>query len=92
MKQKEIFNLVLRLIGLLFLYQSLSAVPSAMMSFCPVFPHFNFRSLLPSMIVVGWPLAVAWWLIRGAPWLMRRAYPAERAEPGVGNVASTLHR
>lgn len=80
MKPKDIFNLALRIIGLLFLYQGLAAVPGAVMSFCPAFPHFQFRTLLPSAILVGWPLAVAWWLVRGAPWLMRIAYPEEKKD------------
>lgn len=83
MKPKDIFNLCLRLIGLLFLYQGLSSVPTAVVNFCPVFPHFQFRTLFPSLVLVGWPLAVAFWLVRGAPGLMRFAYPAEpTADPG----------
>ena len=27
--------------------------------------------------MVGWPLLVAWWLVRGAPLLMRLAYRDE---------------
>ncbi len=85
MKPKDIFNLSLRIIGLLFLYQGLSAVPVAISNFCPVFPHFQYRTLLPGVVLVGWPLGVAFWLVRGAPWLMRVAYPPEplaAAEPG----------
>jgi hypothetical protein len=77
MKPHDIFNLAMRLIGLIFLYQGLSAVPMAFASFCPVFPHFNFRTLLPSFFLVGWPLAVGFYLIKGAPWLMRLAYPQQ---------------
>ncbi len=80
MKPKDIFNLTLRLIGLLFLYQGLTSVPAAFANFCPVFPHFNFRTLLPSAFLVGWPLLVAWWLVRGAPFLMRLAYPEDREQ------------
>ena len=83
MKSKEIFTVAVRIIGLAFLYQGLAAVPMAVANFCPVFPHFNFRVLLPSLIVVAWPLAVAWWLVRGAPWLVRLAFPKseEPTEP-----------
>jgi len=79
MKAKEIFGIAVRLIGLIFLYQGLSAVPSAAASICPVFPHFYFRNLLPSLWLVGWPLLMAYWLVRGAPWLMRLAF---RDQPG----------
>lgn len=75
MKPHDIFNVAIRLIGLLFLYQGLSAVPAAFHNFCPAFPHFNFRSLLPSLFLVGWPLVVGLWMVKGAPWLMKKAYP-----------------
>lgn len=74
MKPKEIFGLVVRLIGLAFLYQGLSAVPNAVTSICPVFPHFFWRNLFPSVLIVGWPLAVGYWLVKGAPKLMQLAY------------------
>jgi hypothetical protein len=77
MKSKDVFNVAMRIIGLLFLYQGLSAVPTALASICPVFPHFIFRNLVPSLFMVGWPLAIAYWLVRGAPWLMRLAYRDE---------------
>jgi len=75
MKPKDIFCLVVRLLGLVFLYQGLSAVPLVIASFCPVFPHFVFRNLFPGFIMVAWPLVVAYWLLRGAPMATRLAYP-----------------
>ena len=84
MKAKDIFGVAVRFIGLLFLYQSLSAVPSAITSVCPAFPHFYWKNLLPSLIVVGWPLLVAYWLVRGAPLLMRLAYREDGAEKDKG--------
>jgi hypothetical protein len=78
MKPKDIFNLAVRLLGLWFLYKGLAAVPPAIQYFCPAFPHFQFGTLLPSAVLIGWPLLVGWWLLRGAPWLMRLAYPEER--------------
>ena len=82
MTSKDVFNVAVRIVGLLFLYQGLAAVPSAVANFCPVFPHFNFRTLLPSAVMVGWPLAVAFYLIRGAPWLMRFAFSTEERQKG----------
>ena len=80
MTSKDVFNVAVRIVGLFFLYQALAAVPSAVANFCPVFPYFNFRTLLPSAVMVGWPLAVAFYLIRGAPWLMRFAYRTEEKQ------------
>ncbi len=77
MKSKDIFNVAVRIIGLLFLYQGLVAVPSAFASICPIFPHFVWRNLVPALVMVAWPLIIAQWLVRGAPWLMRWAYREE---------------
>ena len=55
MKAKDIFGVAVRFIGLLFLYQSLSAVPGAITNVCPVFPQFNSTNVLPSLKAVGWP-------------------------------------
>ena len=78
---RTIFDLAVRLIGLAFFYQGVSSVPMAVANFCPAFPHFNFRTLIPSLFIVGWPLLIGWWLIRGAPWLMRLAFPADVDRP-----------
>jgi len=79
MTTKDIFSVVIRIVGLGFLYQGLAFVPVAITRFCPIFPipfrYLDFRSLLPSLFQIGWPLTVAWWMLRGAPWLMRLAYP-----------------
>ena len=77
MKAKDVFGVAVRFIGLLFLYQSLTAVPAVLTSICPSFPHFNWRNVVPGAMMVGWPLLVAWWLVRGAPLLMRLAYRDE---------------
>ena len=75
MKTKEIFKLVIQVMGLVFLYQGLAAVPMAIAAFCPAFPHFVFRNLVPPLFTVGWPFLAAYWMVRGAPPLMRIAYP-----------------
>ena len=84
MKAKDIFGVAVRFIGLLFLYQSLSAVPVAISNVCPVFPHFYWKNVLPGLILVGWPLLIAYWLVRGAPLLMRLAYGKEAPEGVTG--------
>jgi len=76
MKSKDIFGLAVRIAGLIFLYQGLASVPNAIASLCPsvAVPRFYFRNLFPSLLIVGWPLLIGYWLVRGAPWLMRLAY------------------
>jgi hypothetical protein len=78
---RPVFDLVVRLIGLVFLYQGLASVPMAVMNFCPSFPHFNWRSLWPSFFLTVWPLLVGYWFVRGAPQLMRVAFPPESEPP-----------
>lgn len=78
MKARDLFGLAIRLIGLAFLYQSLSAVPMAIAAVSPGFKHFIFSNLFPALFAVGWPMLAAYWLIRGAPPLMRLAYPDDR--------------
>jgi hypothetical protein len=84
MTSKDIFSVVIRIVGLCFLYQGLAFVPVAITRFCPIFPiplrYLDFRSLLPSLFQIGWPLTVAWWMLRGAPWLMRLAYPQTQSK------------
>jgi hypothetical protein len=69
MKPKDIFNLAIRLLGLIFVYLGFKAVPLAFVD--------GGRSLL----FVACYFAVAWWLIGGAPFLMDRAYPDDGVEP-----------
>ncbi len=44
--------------------------------------HYSFRSH------GGWPLLVAYWLLRGAPLILRIAYPetTKTVEPELGGV------
>ena len=89
MKARDMFGLAVRLIGLVFLYQGLAGVPMAVAAFCPRFPHFIWTNLFSGIIMVGWPLIVAYWMVRGAPPLMRLAYSGEAtagesAPPGRG--------
>jgi hypothetical protein len=69
---KGIFHLAVRLLGLVFLYLGLSAVP----------PLLDFGALetaagsdiITAVLPIAFNLAVAWWLL-GGTWLIRRAYP-----------------
>jgi len=68
MKPKDIFILVIRVLGLVFLYHGLSALVPLLFS----------AAILPfavSALMVVWQLLLAYWLLRGAPLLMRIAYP-----------------
>jgi hypothetical protein len=87
MKAKDIFGLAVRIIGLVFLYQGLEAVLMAIANFWQM-PRFNFGVVVMNLLAVAWRLAVAWWLVGGAGWLMRLAYPDEGAKRPATNGAA----
>jgi hypothetical protein len=78
------FGLAVRLLGMVFIYQGLQAIPAAAPLFVSALPHdlgphvsepMNSDLLLSALFMIGWPLFLAQWLIRGAPLVMRIAYP-----------------
>jgi hypothetical protein len=71
MTPKSVFGLAVRVLGLVFLYRGLSALPEIL----SIFSTGSFRSSLGIIIMIAWPLVLAFWLIRGAPLLIRIAYP-----------------
>ncbi len=79
MKFKEIFGFLIRLLGLLFLYRAADAVPMSYRLFWSLFTRWNFHVLNEAVFSVGWPLAVAVWLLCGAPPIMRWAYPPQES-------------
>jgi hypothetical protein len=64
MKAKDYFALAVRILGLIFLYHGVMMIPAL------------FTFTLMALITVALFLAVAWWLIGGAPPLVEHAYPA----------------
>lgn len=77
MKPKDIFGLIVRLLGLIFIYESAEKVPTAISYIFSGFKSISGVGLLSAVIMVGWPLLVAYWLLLGAPPVSRIAYPDE---------------
>jgi hypothetical protein len=75
MNPQEILKLAVRLLGLVFLYNGLQVLPMAVVQFCTAIPSVSVGGMFTSFVMAGWPLAVAYWLLRGAPLIMRIAYP-----------------
>jgi hypothetical protein len=75
MNALEWFRLAVRLLGLVFLYRGLENLPPVVLQFFSSFFGSDGMGLLHSLILGVWPLVVAYWLIMGAPWLIRRAFP-----------------
>lgn len=68
MKAKDIFNLAVRLLGLFCIYLAAGQLP-VMFALPP--GSFVIRTLLTAAFYGG----VGWWLLGGAPLLLKRAYP-----------------
>jgi hypothetical protein len=77
MKPKQIFELIVRLVGLIFLYEAVEKVPLALTAIFPGFKSISGIGFLSALFMVGWPLVVAYWMFRGAPPVSRLAYPEE---------------
>jgi hypothetical protein len=80
MNAQDLLGLSVRVIGVVFVYQGLSSVPSAINSICPAFPHFLLRNIFPSLVLVGWPLLVGYLLLRRAAWLTKLTYSSREEE------------
>jgi hypothetical protein len=84
MKSKDIFGLAIRLLGLAFLYLGLTSLPTTLgQSFHALMrlpASFNDGSIISWPFMGIWPFVVAYWLLCGAPPLMRIAYPKSSDE------------
>lgn len=67
MKPKDIFSLAIRLLGLFFIYLAARSAP--------VLWNTSGQAFVSAVLVVALFVAVAWWLLGGAPLLVQRAYP-----------------
>jgi len=77
MKPKDMFGLIVRLVGLIFLYESAEKVPFTLQVATSGFKSMSGTAFLQALFMVGWPLAVGYWMLRGAPPISRLAYPDE---------------
>ena len=76
MKPRDIFLLVVRLLGVLFLYRGIEAFPNGLGQTLQYLWKDEYLSMLAAALYTAWPLAVAWWLIGPrALQLVRMAYP-----------------
>ena len=81
MNSKELFSLAVRLLGLGFVYHGLTALPAAGSVVFAGLLGGNLYGFLFSVFSALWPLMVAYWLLRGAPLLMRIAHPEDIPAP-----------
>jgi hypothetical protein len=70
---REIFGLVLRLLGVYFFYLAAIGVPS-IWRWLLMPGRISWSVVFDNLFVVAWQGAVAWWLVKGAPPVSRWAY------------------
>ena len=77
MKSKDLFNLAIRILGLVFLYQGLSSLPTVVLAAL----SNGSGNLIMFVLMVIWQMLLAYWLLRGAPFIMNIAYPESSVTP-----------
>jgi hypothetical protein len=55
MKPRDILKLAVRLLGLVFLYNGLQALPTAVIQFFVAVPNMNLGNVLPILVMSGCP-------------------------------------
>ena len=75
MKEKEIIQVGVRLLGLVVLYHGLMILPAEVWRMCLSLAELHLKYALTHLVKAVWPLVVTYWLVRGAPELLRIAYP-----------------
>jgi hypothetical protein len=75
MKPKDIFKLAVRILGLVFVYHGLTGLPEAASAVFTALRFGDALTFILTPLMAAWPLVVAFWLLRGAPFIMHIAYP-----------------
>jgi len=78
-KPKDIFGIGVRLLGLVFLGRGLFLVPAAADDLFSALVRLDPARILSALWLAGWPFLAAFWLVCGAPPLIRIAYPDTKA-------------
>jgi len=73
MKPKDIFGLAVRILGLILFYHLLMVIPAMI----GIFGANSFFQIGMGLLAFTVALTVIWWLIGGAPQLMKHAYPED---------------
>ena len=71
---REIFGLVIRLLGIYFFYLAAIGLPS-IWRWLLMHGPISWGIVFDNFLVVAWQGALAWWLVKGAPPVMNWAYP-----------------
>lgn len=75
MKPKSLFELAVKILGLVFVYHGLNSAPNSLGLVWDALKSFYPLPFLVTSLFVAWPFLVAYWLLRGAPLLVNLAFP-----------------
>lgn len=92
MNSKDLFQLAVRLLGLGFVYQGLTALPAVSSAIVAGLQGSNLGAFFFAVFATVWPLLIAYWLLCGAPLLMQIAYPGTSSAStaaGFGHATNT---
>ena len=81
MKPRDIFSLIVRLLGLFFIYLAARQVPV-------IFAGPSGQVFFPVILTAAFYVGVGWWLLGGAPLLVKRAYPEASSQQPSGEISS----
>lgn len=71
MDTQNVLRIGIRILGLVFLYHALMALPRLVVQILRLATNFQVEPLLASLLACAWPLLLAVWFLRGAPQLGR---------------------
>lgn len=83
MKAKDIFNLAVRLLGLFFIYLAAREVPV-------IFAQPPDNVMVHTLLTIGLFIGLGWWMLGGAPLLVKRAYPETSQQPSREVASQTV--
>lgn len=79
MKTQDLFGLAVRILGLIFLYEALVALPACI----GAVTSGAVENAVGGIVLVAGAFVVAYWLIRNADWVVRLSYPeSDERRPG----------
>jgi hypothetical protein len=73
MKKQDVFEIAIRVLGLVLLYDGINGVPAAVFASCDAIQSMHVARLFMSLSVAAWPLLAGYYMLRGAPLIMRIA-------------------
>ena len=76
MSPKDLFQTAIRVAGVIFLYFSIPPALSDILTLPDIVHTQALLGIVGALFRILWEIGVPWWLLYGAPGLVRRLFPA----------------